>query len=90
MTLLVNLMVPSTVPNSPFISTQSPEVSSVIEHGYPSSILAETVRAARGAFPKGNLYLTLRDALGDLYADQTFAALFARTGRPAESAGCLA
>jgi transposase len=55
-----------------------------------SSIPVETVRAARGAFPKGNLYLTLRDKLGELYTDQTFAALFAQTGRPAESAGCLA
>lgn len=55
-----------------------------------SSIPAETVRVARAAFRKGNLCVTLRDQLGDLFTDQTFAALFATTGRPAESAGCLA
>jgi transposase len=56
-----------------------------------TSIPAETVRVARAAFRKGNLCLTLRDQLGDLFTDQTFAALFvASTGRPAESAGCLA
>jgi transposase len=27
----------------------------------------ETVRVARAAFPKGNLYLTLRDEIGTLY-----------------------
>ena len=55
-----------------------------------TSIPAETARVARAAFRKGNLCLTLRDQLGDLFTDQTFAALFASTGRPAESGGCLA
>ena len=55
-----------------------------------ASIPAETVRVARAVFPKGNLCLTLRDKLGDLYTDKIFATLFASTGRPAESAGCLA
>ncbi len=55
-----------------------------------TSIPAETARVARAAFRKGNRCLTLRDQLGDLFTDQTFAALFASTGRPAESAGCLA
>jgi len=56
-----------------------------------TSIPAETARVARAAFRKGNLCVTLRDQLGDLFTDQTFAALFvAATGRPAESAGCLA
>lgn len=57
----------------------------------PTSIPAETVRVARAAFPKGNVCLTLRDQLGELFTDQIFAPLFAAsTGRPAESAGCLA
>jgi transposase len=30
----------------------------------------ETVRVARAAFPKGNLYLTLRDEIGTLYSDK--------------------
>ena len=50
----------------------------------------ETVQVAHAAFPKGNPYLTLRDELGPLYTDQTFAALFAHRGRPAEAPGCLA
>jgi transposase len=55
------------------------------------SIPAETARVARAAFRKGNLCVTLRDQLGELFTDQTFAALFiASTGRPAESAACLA
>ena len=27
----------------------------------------ETIRVARAAFPKGNLYMTLRDEIGTLY-----------------------
>ncbi|MHC5746302.1 MAG: hypothetical protein ACYTXT_31300 [Nostoc sp.] len=27
----------------------------------------ETVRVARAAFPKGNLYMTMRDEIGTLY-----------------------
>ena len=55
------------------------------------SIPAETARVARAAFRKGNLCLTLRDPLGERFTDQTFARVFvASTGRPAESAGCLA
>ena len=55
------------------------------------SIPAETARVARAAFRKGNLCVTLRDQLGDVFTDQTFAPLFvASTGRPAEAAGCLA
>ena len=38
---------------------------------------ADTVQVAQAAFPKGNPYLTLRDELGPLYMDHTFAALFA-------------
>jgi transposase len=51
----------------------------------------ETVRVARAAFPKGNSYMTLRDELGVIYEDLTFAPLFdSSRGRPAESSGCLA
>ena len=34
----------------------------------------ETVRVAHAAFPKGNLYLCLRDELGTLYARENLAA----------------
>jgi transposase len=50
----------------------------------------ETVRIARAAFPKGNLYLRLRDALGTIYTDQLFAALFPARGQPAEAPWRLA
>lgn len=45
----------------------------------------ETVRVARAAFLRGNLYMTMRDQLGTLYDDQDFAALFSKRGRPAEA-----
>jgi transposase len=49
-----------------------------------------TARAARRAFPKGNPYITLRDELGELYADETFASLFSWKGEEAQSPGMLA
>src|SRR5881227_3392216 len=42
----------------------------------------ETARVARAAFPKGHPYLTLRDALGTLFQDEDFAALFPAWGPP--------
>jgi transposase len=51
----------------------------------------ETADVARAAFPKGNVYMTMRDELGIRYKDSDFAALFAsHQGRPAESPGRLA
>lgn len=50
----------------------------------------ETVRAAQAAFPKGNVYLRMRDEFGMLYADEAFAELFSTRGQPAEAPGCLA
>ncbi len=43
----------------------------------------QTVLVARAAFPKGNLYLSMRDELGTLFEDQDFAELFSRRGYPA-------
>jgi transposase len=54
------------------------------------TIPAETRRIAQAAFPKGNLYLRLRDELGPLYEDEAFTDLFPSRGRPAESPGRLA
>src|SRR5215212_10770306 len=51
----------------------------------PSSIQAlpeETVRIARAAFPKGNPYLTLRDAVGTIFEDGDFVDLFPNDGQP--------
>ena len=43
----------------------------------------ETVRVARAAFPKGTLYLKLREELGTLVQDEDFVTLFAKEGPPA-------
>lgn len=43
----------------------------------------ETVRVARAAFPKGNLYMQMRDVLGTFYKDQDFAFLYPRRGQSA-------
>ncbi len=42
----------------------------------------ETARVARAAFPKGNPYLTLRDALGTIFQDDDFAVCFPLCGQP--------
>ena len=45
---------------------------------------AATAAVARAAFPRGNRFLDLRDALGPIFNDGQFTALFAVSGRPAE------
>src|SRR5690349_20867243 len=45
---------------------------------------ASTAAVARAAFPRGNPYLRLRDALGSVFSDAQFAPLFAHRGQPAE------
>src|SRR5262245_32781651 len=50
----------------------------------------ETRRIARAAFPKGNVYIRLRDALGAIDQDQRFAPLFPTRGQPAASPWRLA
>jgi transposase len=60
---------------------------------HPSSVSCipeETARIARAAFPKGNPYLRMRDALGPVYTDPPFAALFPKDGQPAEAPAQLA
>src|SRR5215207_8332051 len=46
------------------------------------SVPADTVRVARAAFPKGNLYLKLRERVGTIIHDEDFAPLFAKDGAP--------
>jgi transposase len=48
-----------------------------------STVPAETARVAQAVYPKGNLYMTLRDELGSLYTDEDFADLFPTHGQPA-------
>lgn len=44
----------------------------------------QTTRVAQAAFPKGNLYMRIRDELGSIYDDKTFSQLYPQRGRPAE------
>ena len=50
----------------------------------------ETARVAHAAFPKGNIYLKIRDSLGSIYIDEDFADLFSVQGQPAQSPWRLA
>jgi transposase len=50
----------------------------------------ETVRVVRAVFPKGNLYIHLRDTLGTIYQDELFADLYPDRGQPAYASWRLA
>ncbi len=50
----------------------------------------QTVAVARAAFPKGNPYMRMRDALGPIYLNSEFAALFPNNGQPAQAPAQLA
>ncbi len=43
----------------------------------------DTARVAKAAFPKGNVYIQMRDVLGRIYDDEDFSELFEVRGRPA-------
>lgn len=55
-----------------------------------AKIPEDTQRVANAAFPKGNVYMRMREEFGGLYTDQMFTGLFSQRGRPAESPGRLA
>jgi len=55
---------------------------------YP--IPEETERVAHAAFPKGNVYMRMRDEIGEVYQDEQFQDLFSGRGQSAESPGGLA
>jgi transposase len=50
----------------------------------------ETERVARSSFPKSNIYLRIRDELGAIYDDETFASLYPSRGQSAFSPWRLA
>ena len=56
----------------------------------PPDVPEETRRVAQAAFRKGTLCLRIADALGTVYQDSQFAALFPRRGQPAAAPGRLA
>ncbi len=55
-----------------------------------SPVPEETARIAHAAYPKGNVYMHMRDELGTIYEDESFADLFSTTGQPAEAPWRLA
>jgi transposase len=57
---------------------------------FMSPIPQDTLRIARAAYPKGNLYLRLRDHLGTIYEDRQFADLYPNVGQPAHAPWRLA
>jgi transposase len=61
-------------------------------HPQPFPALPEdTARVAKAAFKrKGNIYVTIGDQLGSLFADDDFAELYASDGKPAVSPNLLA
>ncbi len=56
----------------------------------PTTIPEETAQLARTICPQGTLYMQIRDQLGVIYEDQSFADLFSRRGQPAEAPWRLA
>ncbi len=54
------------------------------------SVPEETARIARRAYPKGNIYLQLRDTFGSFYQDEDFVELYPQRGQPAEAPWRLA
>src|SRR5258708_10033186 len=50
----------------------------------------ESDRLAQAAYPKGNLYIQMREVLGSIYTDEDFADLFPKEGQPAQAPWRLA
>ena len=50
----------------------------------------ETIQVAQAAYPKGNIYMLMRDKLGPLFSDAEFADLFSWQGQSGVSPGLLA
>ncbi len=54
------------------------------------AIPEDTAEVARAAFPKGNVYMTMREELGPLFQNADFAASFSLRGQAGESPALLA
>ena len=50
-------------------------------HDSVGAVPAVTAAVARAAFPRGNVYLAMRDLLGTLFTDHDFIALFPQRGQ---------
>ncbi|HKF36217.1 MAG TPA: transposase, partial [Ktedonobacteraceae bacterium] len=55
-----------------------------------SPVPEETARIAHAAYPKGSVFMHMRDELGTIYQEEIFAPLFSHTGQPAEAPWRLA
>jgi transposase len=55
-----------------------------------TAVPEETARIAHAAYPKGHVFIRMRDELGTIYQDESFAHLFSHTGQPAEAPWRLA
>ena len=62
----------------------------VLHHQSIKPIPSLTKEIAHKAFPKGNIYMNLRDELGTFYNDDDFAELYSSEGQPALRPGSLA
>lgn len=58
--------------------------------GENKGVPEEMLRVAKAAFPKGNVYVWMRDELGEIYTDEQFAGLYPKVGQPACSPSKLA
>lgn len=61
-----------------------------LKRSYLEEIPVETQEVARAAFPKGNVYMRIRDELGMVYHDDLFGDLYSGTGQPGIAAWRLA
>jgi transposase len=67
------------------------EVSQMCLHPQTIPLVPETTACiAHKAFPKGNLYLRMRDELGVFFQDQDFSALYPKRGKACEAPWRLA
>src|SRR5262245_27014726 len=55
-----------------------------------TAVPSDTARVCRAAFPKGNVYMRMRDELVVVYHDEAFAPLFSTRGKSAEAPWRLA
>ena len=55
-----------------------------------AAVPEETARVVRAIYPKGNLFMRIRDELGTLFEDGDFEDLFSDRGQPALSPWRLA
>ena len=49
----------------------------------------QTIEVARASFPKGNIYMKIRDTLGSIFESEVFADLFPHSGQPAYAPGAV-